>query len=215
MAVLLADAPLTFREFMSNEGLPLSSVFREMFTFLTTRSDAVLFGAHAVNAYCEPERMTQDVDLLSTDAAALAEQLRAHLAAKFTIAVRVREVVPGVGFPIYQVRKPKNRHLADVRQVASLPPHEKREGVLTISPMELVVMKTVSLSERRGKEKGLSDRLDLHRLLHAFPALKTEEGEVVARLRELGCSESVFTAWREVVGETFEADHDGDDPDDD
>jgi hypothetical protein len=213
--VLLADAPLTFREFMSKEGLPLSTVFREMFTFLTTRSDAVLFGAHAVNAYCEPERMTQDVDLLSTDAAALAEQLRSHLAAKFTIAVRVREVVPGVGFRIYQVQKPKNRHLADVRQVASLPPHETREGILTISPLELVVMKTVSLYERRGKEKGLSDRLDLHRLLHAFPALKADEGAVVARLGELGCSEGVLAAWRGVVGETFEADDDGDDPDDD
>jgi hypothetical protein len=213
--VLLADAPLTFREFMSKEGLPLSSVFREMFTFLTTRSDAVLFGAHAVNAYCEPERMTQDVDLLSTDAPALAEQLRAHLAAKFTIAVRVREVVPGVGFRIYQVQKPKNRHLADVRQVASLPPHETLEGILTISPLELVVMKTVSLYERRGKEKGLSDRLDLHRLLHAFPALKAHEGAVVARLGELGCSEGVLAAWRGVVGETFEPDDDGDDPDDD
>src|SRR5277367_3764218 len=118
---------------MTNEPLPLASIFREIFHFLAKRPDAVLFGAHAVNAYCEPERMTQDVDLLSTNGAALSEDLRAHLAATFHIAARVREVVPG-GFRIYQVQKPKNRHLADVRHVAALPPHEQIEGVRTVSP---------------------------------------------------------------------------------
>jgi hypothetical protein len=34
-------------------------------------------------------------------------------------------------------------------------------------------------------------------------------------LAELGCSEGVLAAWRGIVGETFEADDDGDDPDDD
>src|SRR4051812_33827325 len=66
--VLLADAPLTFREFVTHEGVPLAAIFREVLEFLAGRPDAVLFGAHAVNAYCDPERMTHDVDLLSTRA---------------------------------------------------------------------------------------------------------------------------------------------------
>jgi hypothetical protein len=209
--VLLADAPLTFREFMTNEALPLASIFRAIFTFLTTRSDVVLFGAHAVNAYCEPERMTPRVDLMSTNAAELADTLCTQLAATFHIAVRVREVTPGVGYRIYQVQKPKNRHLVDLRQVAELPPHEPREGVMTTAPLELVVMKTISMADRRAREKGLSDRLDLHRLLHAFPALKADEGPVMARLREVAAPEAALIAWREIVRERLEPDDDSDD----
>jgi hypothetical protein len=206
--VLLADAPLTFREFMTNEPLPLASVFREIFLFLRKRPDAVLFGAHAVNAYCEPERMTQDVDLLSTNPSALAEDLRSHLVATFHIAVRVREVSSGEGYRLYQVRKPKNRHLVDVRGVATLPPHENIEGVLTVSPADLVAMKAISLSNRPARDKGLSDRLDLHRLLHAFPALRSDEGLVAERLRAMGASDAAFAAWREVVRERIEPDPD-------
>src|SRR5438309_2003555 len=91
--VLQFDAPLTFREFMTHEELPLATVFREILLFLGQRRDALLFGAQAVNAYCETERMTHDIDVLSTEAAALAEALRAHLADRFHIAVRVREVI--------------------------------------------------------------------------------------------------------------------------
>jgi hypothetical protein len=76
--VLLADAPLTLREFMSHEKLPLASIFRELFLFLRDRDDAVLFGAHAVNVYCEPARMTQAIDVMSTDATELAEAVRAR-----------------------------------------------------------------------------------------------------------------------------------------
>jgi hypothetical protein len=115
LRVLLTDAPLTLREFINLETLPLATIFREVLTFLGTREDAVIFGAHAVNAYCEPERMTANIDVLSTEAGALSEAVRELLASRFRIAARVREVVPG-GFRIYQVRKPKNRHLVDVRQ---------------------------------------------------------------------------------------------------
>ena len=48
---------------MTNEPVPLASIFRRVFLLLKARPDAVLFGAHAVNAYCEPERMTQDIDV--------------------------------------------------------------------------------------------------------------------------------------------------------
>src|SRR5829696_9204088 len=114
---------------MTHEELPLATVFREVLQFLVDRPDAVLFGAHAVNAYCDPERMTQDVDVLSTRAPALAEELRTHLADRLQMAARVREVIPGEGFRAYQIKKPANRHLVDVRQTVALPPSRLFAGV--------------------------------------------------------------------------------------
>jgi hypothetical protein len=112
LIVLLDDAPLTLREFITDEPVPLALIFREISSLLVTRQDSVVFGAHAVNAYCEPERMTAGIDLLCIDAARLADDIRTLLSDRFRIAVRVREVVPG-GFRVYQLRKPKNRHLVE------------------------------------------------------------------------------------------------------
>jgi len=206
--VLLADAPLTFREFMTSVPLPLASIFREIFLFLQTRSDAVLFGAHAVNAYCEPERMTQDVDLLATDGPAFAEELRAHLGVTFHVATRIREVVPGVGFRIYQVQEPKNRHLVDVRHVSVLPAHQLIQGVRVVAPAELVAMKATAMAGRQHRPKGSTDLTDLQRLLLAFPDLKTDEGPVAECLRANGAPPAAFAAWRDIVRERIEPDED-------
>jgi hypothetical protein len=192
---------------MSQELLPLANVFREVLTFLGTREDAVICGAHAVNAYCEPERMTADIDVLSTDAASLSEAVRALLAERFRIAARVREVVPG-GFRVYQVRKPKNRHLVDVRQTASLPPFRRIENVRVIEPADLVALKAIGRVARKGQEKGLSDTLDLYRLLRAFPELRAETGPVPARLRAHGGSDAAHAAWLEVADAPLDADAD-------
>jgi hypothetical protein len=193
---------------MTNEPLPLASIFREIFLFLQKRPDAVLFGAHAVNAYCEPERMTQDVDVLSTNAEMLAESLRAHLADTLHIAVRVRVAIPGVGFRIYQVRQPKNRHLVDVRHVEQLPAHRLIDGVRIVEPNELVAMKACAMAHRHHRPKGSTDFTDLQRLLLAFPDLKTAEGSVAERMRALGASEAAFATWEKVVRERIEPDPD-------
>ena len=206
--VLLADAPLTFREFVTHEEVPLAAIFREVLEFLDGRPDAVLFGAHAVNAYCDPERMTQDVDLLSTRAAELAEQLRERLGERLHIAVRVREVVPGQGFRVYQVRKPSNRHLVDVRQTEALPSSQPFEGVRVIAPPELVAMKVISLVHRAGRPKAGTDLVDVQRLLLAFPELKAEEGTVIDRLRQMGAAEGVLARWREIAQAPIEPDED-------
>lgn len=213
--MLLLDAPLTLREFMTDEPLPLATVFRNVALFLAKRRDAVVFGAHAVNAYCEPERMTHDVDIMSTNAAALAEDLRAYLVAKLHIAARVREVASSAGFRVYQVRKPKNRHLVDVRQVHDLPEHQTVEGVMVIAPPQLIAMKVHSVVERKGRPKGDTDAADLKRLLLAFPALKTETGPVLELLRAAGASETVLARWREIVIEPIEPDVDETDGDED
>src|ERR1700758_813296 len=96
---------LTFREFMTQEPLPLATIQSAVLEFLRGRDDAVLFGAQAVNAYVDEPRMTQDVDILSTRAAELAEELRAHLNKTFHIAVRVRAVADGKGFRVFQIRE--------------------------------------------------------------------------------------------------------------
>ena len=104
------------------EPVPLAEIHRAVLELLRDVDDAVLFGAQAVNAYVDEPRMTQDVDILSSRAAQLAEQLREHLKARFHIAVRVRQIGQGRAFRVYQVRRPKNRHLVDVRSVDALPP---------------------------------------------------------------------------------------------
>src|ERR1700691_3559537 len=114
---MFGDGSLTLREFGMREPLPLATIHDAVLEFLRGRDDAALFGAQAVNAYVDEPRMTQDVDILSTRAKSLAEELRQRLTQAFHIAVRIREVAHGSGFRIYQLREPKNRPLVDVRQV--------------------------------------------------------------------------------------------------
>src|SRR5438477_4449556 len=87
---MFGDGSLTLREFAMKEPLPLAKIQDAVLGFLRNRDDAVLFGAQAVNAYLDEPRMSQDVDILSTRAAELAEELRSHLADTFHIAVRIR-----------------------------------------------------------------------------------------------------------------------------
>jgi hypothetical protein len=211
--VSFVDAPLTVREFTMQEPLPLATLFHEVLSFVAKREDAVVFGAHAVNVYCEPPRMTADVDLLSTDGLGLANDLRAWLSDKFHIAVRVREVVDG-GFRVHQLRKPKNRHLVDVRQVSVLPAFRQIEGIRVVEPAELVALKAMAVAGRKGHEKGLSDRLDLHRLLRTFPELRAEDGLVPLRLSTLGASGDALLAWQEIARQPLESDGDELDNDD-
>lgn len=201
--MLNADV-LTFREFVTQEALPLSKIQEAVLEFLQGRDDAVLFGAQAVNAYAGEPRMTQDVDLLSTRAKALAEELREHLSEKFRIAVRVREIGDGKGFRIYQVRKEGNRHLADLRNVDELPETEKIENILVLSPAELIASKVISYHSRRGKPKAGTDWRDLAVLLLQFPELKSETSEVGKILEQRGVDEKILAAWREIVAQNLQ-----------
>ena len=205
---MLHEGALTFREFAMNEPLPLATVHDAVMEFLQGRDDAALHGAQAVNAYVDQPRMTQDVDLLSTRAAALAEQLREFLAGRFPIAVRVRVVAGGAAYRLYQVRAPKNRHLVDIRHVPELPPCNRFEQVLVLAAPELVARKVVSMTSRSKTPKGLIDAADLRRLLLCFPELRAEEGPVREILQAMGAPERALDAWRQLLREDIAPDDD-------
>jgi hypothetical protein len=154
--------------------------------------------------------MTQDVNILSPKAPELAEELRVHLAEKFQIAVRISTVADGKGHRLYQIRKPKNRHLVDVRAVDGLPAHQVVEEILVIPPADLIGQKVQSMVSRSGTAKRITDLADIHRLLLAFPELKTKEGVVTERLRATGAQEPAFKAWREIAAQEIAADDDVD-----
>ena len=92
---MLNAGTLTFKEFAMREPLPLATIHDAVLQFLRGRDDAVVFGAQAVNAYVDEPRMSQDIDLVSTRANELAEELREYLSERFHIAVRVRVIGAG------------------------------------------------------------------------------------------------------------------------
>lgn len=198
---MFGDGALTFREFVMGEPLPLATIHDAVLDFLRGREDAAMFGAQAVNAYIDEPRMTQDVGILSPRAADLADELRSRLNERFQVAVRIREIKLGVGYRLYQVRKPKNRHLVDVRRVDQLPSCNRIDGILVPVPSELICQKVSSMASRTNTPKGLTDGADLRRLLLAFPELKSVEGPVADALRVAEASEAVHQAWRELVAQ--------------
>jgi hypothetical protein len=202
--MMLNAGVLTFQEFAMREPLPLATLHEAVLEFLRGRDDVVVFGATAVNAYVSEPRMTQDIDLMSTRAAELAEEVRKSLSERFHIAVRVRVIGEGKGYRVFQIRKEGNRHLVDIRPVTSLPASQPIEGVPIVSPSELIALKVASYHFRRGKAKAFLDRRDLAMLLFAFPDLKSESGAVEDSLKALGVSEAVMDSWRELVAEEIQ-----------
>lgn len=205
---MFGDGGLTFREFAMRERVPLATVHGAVLEFLRGRDDAAVFGAQAVNAYVDQPRMTQDVDILSTRAAELAKELRTYLHDRLQMAVRVRSVAQGAGYRLYQVRKPKNRHLVDVRAVRELPACHRLRKVLILTPAELIGWKVLSMVSRPKTPKGMMDAADLRRLLLAFPELKADRGPVSETLRDLQAPKEAIDAWRSLVREEILAEDD-------
>ena len=191
------------------EQIPLASIHDAVLEFLRGRDDAVLFGAQAVNAYVGEPRMSQDIDLVSTRAVELAEELRAHLSERFHIAIRVRVIGDGKGYRLFQIQKPRNRHLVDLRTVQALPHAERIEDVLVTSPPELIAQKVISYHARRGQPKAGTDWRDVAMLLLTFPELKQEQGAISDVLKSKDVKEDVMQTWRELVAqELIEPDED-------
>lgn len=199
---------LTFQEFMMREPLPLATIQNAVLEFLRQRDDAVVFGAQAVNAYVDEPRMTQDIDLLSTRAAELAQELREHLAQKFHAAIRVLEIGEGRGYRLFQVQKSGNRHLVDIRPVLALPPAQRIEEVLVIAPADLIAGKVIAYHQRRGKPKSGTDWRDLAMLLLKFPEFKSEQGAVADRLQASGATAEMLAVWKELAAQEIQPEDD-------
>jgi nucleotidyltransferase AbiEii toxin of type IV toxin-antitoxin system len=196
---MLNAGALTFKEFAMREPLPLAMIHDAVLEFLRGRDDVVVFGATAVNAYVDEPRMTQDIDLMSTRAPELAEELREHLSARFNIAVRIREVAKAKGYRLFQIQKSGDRHLVDVRAVDSLPQANLIEDISIASPPELIAQKVISYQSRRGQPKSGTDWRDLAMLLLTFPELRSESGAVLNALGALDANDDVIKTWRELV----------------
>ncbi|MDX2030647.1 MAG: nucleotidyl transferase AbiEii/AbiGii toxin family protein [Blastocatellia bacterium] len=181
------------------ESLPLATIQTAVIDFVRGREDVVLFGAQAVNVYVSEPRATQDVDLMSTRAAELAEELREFLSQRFHIAARVRDVKDGLGYRIYQVQKTGNRHLVDVRSVPSFPDLRLVDDVQVLTPTALIASKVIAYHQRRGRAKSGTDMRDLMVLLLAFPDLKRDPGPVTDSLLKEDVSAETMEEWREMV----------------
>ena len=206
--MIFKDRSLTFREFAMKEPVPLAEIQQFVLEFLCDREDAAVFGAQAVNAYVDEPRMSQDVDILTLNAETLAEEIRAGLNLRFNIAVRVRAVPSGQGFRVYQIQKPNNRHLVDIRSVPKLPPCQRVERILIPIPSELISQKVISMTSRSKTAKGMTDIADLRRLLLTFPELKTIEGLVLEALRTASASPLAIAAWSELAEQEIELESD-------
>jgi hypothetical protein len=198
---MLSPGVLTFQEFAMREPLPLATIQDAVLEFLRGRDDAVVSGAQAVNAYVSEPRMTQDIDLVSPRAAELAQELRDYLSQRFHIAVRVRQVSEGRGYRLYQVQKPSNRHLVDVRPIEVMPTAQRIAGVLVVAPADLIASKVIAYHQRRGSPKSGTDWRDLAMLLLTFPDLKRDPGSVTDRLRGMGAAPAVLEVWKEIVAQ--------------
>jgi len=136
------------------EPLPLATIHEAVLEFLRGRDDVVVFGATAVNAYVDEPLMTQDIDLMSTRARELAEELCEHLSDRFHITVRVCTVRGDKGYRLFQMHKTGNRHLVGVRPVNALPDSQTIEDIRVLTPPELIAYKVISYNSRRGKPKA-------------------------------------------------------------
>ncbi len=207
---MLNAGVLTFKEFAIREPLLLATIHEAVLEFLRGRDDVVVFGATAVNAYVDEPRMTQDIDLMSTRAMSLADELRGHLSERFHIAVCVRTVRGDKGYRLFQVQKTGNRHLVDVRPVEDLPQSQLIAGILVLAPAQLIAQKAVSFHSRQGQPKGFSDMRDLAVLFLTFPEMKTESGLVSNALEAIGATAEEMKTWREIVAQELSAPNDDD-----
>ena len=199
---------LSFREFVMKETVPLAAVHTTVLTFLQDRIDTAVFGAQAVNAYVDQARMTQDVDVMAINAESLAQEISEHLHQSLQIATRVRSVASGKEYRVYQVLKPKNRHLVDVRQVEKLPACELSDRIQVVEPASLIALKVISMSVRSNTPKGLTDQADLMRLLITYPELQTNSGNVANRLIEQNADPLAMQTWETMVSSKFHPDDD-------
>lgn len=193
------------------EALPLATIQNAVIDFLRGRDDVVLFGAQAVNVYVNEPRATQDMDLMPTRAADLAEELASQLSRRFHVSIASKKNKLGNSHRLLQLRDNETRNLVDVRSVETLPEALRIENVLVASPVELIASKVISHHRRRGRPKSWTDWRDLTLLLLTFPELKCDPGPVTESLNAANVDQNVLTIWRELVAQEILPQTDEDD----
>jgi len=212
--VMFSAGTLSLREFIIGEVLPLATLQRAILEFLRGRDDAVVFGAQAINAYVSEPRSTQGIDLLSSRAEPLAEELRAYLAERFHIAVRVRRLDTSLDYRVDQLQKPRSRHLVDIRGTDNMPASQRLADILVIAPAQLIATKVIAFSRRKGQPKSGTDWRDVAILLLTFPELKCHPSPVTDALQAGGATEVDIQIWTEkFVSREIEANSEWDDSD--
>jgi len=196
---------LSLQECARKEPLPLVLIQDAILQFLRGREDCVLFGAHAVNAYLNEQRTTPDVDLISTRAAELAQELSDLLMQRFNIACVVQVWRGGKGntLRIFEVRKPEYRLMVDIRPVDTLPPSRKIMNMQVVLPEKLIAAKVYSYHCRtqEGDPRSFTDQRDLAELLLHFPKFVLEVGAVRQCLIALSTDVDVLSTWESFVRE--------------
>lgn len=124
---------------------------------------------------------------------------------------RVREVKDGAGYRIFQLQKTGNRHLADVRSVGSFPQFQRLDGVLVLSPADLIASKVISYRQRFGKPKSGTDWRDLALLMLTFPELKCDPGQVTVCLHSVRADQRALDLWRDLVSQEILPESEDDD----
>lgn len=181
------------------EKIPLATIQNTAMEFLRGREDAVVFGAHAVNAYVKEKRATQELDLLSTRTAKFATELRDHLNRRLRVFLLIRRLNKGEGRRIYQASREGNHALIDIRPVPQMPPAQRLAQILFLEPAELIASKVMAFHHRRDKPKGDMDWRDLAKLLLTFPELKKDSDTVMRRLQAAGAEGAVIDEWKKLV----------------
>jgi hypothetical protein len=198
MVLPMLDLSLTHQEYMDPSRVTLAELQRAVFHALRDRTDVVVIGAHAVNAHVPGHpRMTSDVDVLSTNAEALAEQLRQELRDRFHIALRIRRARHV--WRVYRTgafRFP----LVDIQPTKVLPRAVVKGRVRYIAPEELMVLKVLAAADRQHRAKGHQDRADIANLLTQFPSLRTSK-RIEAILSASKASPNALAIWEEAKRE--------------
>ena len=206
---MIGDAPGSAWETLREPPPHSAALHLAAVRALKGRTDAALFGTHAVNALVSEVRATPDVDVLAARPA--------EVAAAVVDAVRMR---CGVTLAITEGRNglvlnrpdgTRGRHVADVRPVDRLPPVRRIERVLVVAPAELIAGKLAVAAARAGRPRSYTDHRDIYALLLTFPDLKIETGPVRDRLIANGASDDVLSAWSDWVTREIEPDGEDDD----
>ena len=206
---MIGDAPGSAWEILREPPPYAAALHLAAVRALKGRTDAALFGTHAVNAYVSEVRATPDVEVLATRPAEVAATMVDAVRKRCGVTLLITEGRNGL--VLNRPDRPRGSRIADVRPVDRLPPVRRIERVLVVAPAELIAGKLAVAAARAGWPRSYTDHRDIYALLLTFPELKTEEGEVRDRLLANGAPPEAWEAWSEWVAATIEPEGEDDD----